>query len=67
MKSPPGGGMLRLAEARQQRSREQERGADPRGELLVGLGVRDRVGLQAEPRSRRVQSTFTPSLSSSAT
>ena len=38
----------RLAEARQQRAGEQERGADPRGQLLVDLGVRDGVGLEAK-------------------
>ena len=35
MKSPPGGGILRLAEAGQQRAGEQERGADLGRELLV--------------------------------
>ena len=35
MKSPPGGGIARLAEAGQQRAGEQERGADRGRELLV--------------------------------
>ena len=38
----------RLAEARQQRAGEQERGADPCRQLLVHLDVRDGVGLQAD-------------------
>ena len=46
--SPPGGGISHLAEAGEQRAGDQERGADPVGELLVDLGAGDAVGLQAD-------------------
>ena len=61
MKSPPGRRHPRLAEAREQRAGEQERGADPRRQLLVDLGVGDRVGLQAELVVARSTATLTPS------
>ena len=48
MKSPPGGGMLRLAEAGQQRPGEQERGADLVRELLVDGDVGDAGGAEAQ-------------------
>ena len=38
----------RLAEARQERAGEQERGPDARGQPLVHLDVRDGVGLEAD-------------------
>ncbi len=43
-----GRGHVRLAEAGQERSREQERGADPRREVLVGRDVGDARGLEAK-------------------
>ena len=48
MKSPPGGEMQHAAEAREQRAGEQERAADPVGELLVDLGLRDARRVDAD-------------------
>ena len=42
--SPPGGGTLAAAEAREQRPGEQERRADPAAELLVELGASTTLG-----------------------
>ena len=57
---------LRLAEAREQRPGEQERGPDLLGELLVDREVGDAARRRGASCCRRTHATSTPSRSSSA-
>ena len=61
MKSPPGRRHPRLAEAGQQRPGEQERGADPLGELLVDRRSSETPSAQSRTLLSATQSTSTPS------
>ena len=64
--SPPGGGITRRAEARQQRAGDQERGADPLGERGVDVGLVDVRGAQRDGVVARGARPSTPRSASSS-
>ena len=66
MKSPPGGGMLRLAEAGEQRAGEQERRADAGGQLRVDLVAVAAIDARSATSWSSRHVTLTPRSSSSA-